>query len=349
MIPQSIDDVLTAHLARVGYWLQHGNLVPWQADTYQMSQIIYPLNAQAQIYWSLLFLRTDRLVGFSQWVALPVMMLNIYGISRMIHIERKWAIVAALTVFSIPSIYLQAFTAMTDLVSAVLFVSMLYLLLLGLESGQIEVLGLSGLALGLSLGTKQTIIFAIPGLIIFWIYILAVKRKSVLGIFLKWMGISFLAFIIAGSYIYIFNYYWWGNPLGPPVAFQGFTNREAALSIFDYLVKFLLNTKSLFVAVAHLDLFSWNYAKVNPSPGPVFGVVAIFSVVYFVSLIRKRQNNLISFSLFIVAISYGLVLLVVREYTTALLRYLIISYVLLIPPAISSFSNFAEMHLETQE
>ncbi len=349
VLPQSIDDVLTAHLARVGYWLQFGKLTPWQADTYQMSQIIYPLNAQAQIYWSLLFLRTDQLVGFSQWIALPVMMLNIYGICRMMRIERKWAVIASLTIFSIPSIYLQTFTAMTDLVSAVLFVSMFYLLFLGLETGRTETLGFSALALGLSLGTKQTIIFAIPGLIIVCLYILIMKRKAVWGYLLKWTGIFFVAFVTTGSYIYIFNYYWWGNPLGPPVAFQGFTNREATLSIFDYVMKFLLNIKSLFVAILQVDLFSWNYANVNPSPGPMFGVIIIFSMLYLIFLIRNKSNNLIAFSLFIVAVFYGLILLVVREYTTALLRYLIISYALLIPLAISGFLKFSETYLETQE
>ncbi|MBE7434427.1 MAG: hypothetical protein HS100_10955 [Anaerolineales bacterium] len=349
VLPQSIDDVLTAHLSRIGYWLQFGNLKPWQADTYQMAQVIYPFNAQAQIYWSLLFLRTDQLAGFSQWIALPIMILTIYGFCRMMKMGRKWAIMASLTVFSLPSIYLQTFSAMTDLISAVLFVSMLYLLLSGLESRRLEILGLSGLALGLSIGTKQTIIFAIPGLIIVLIYIVIIKKKAVIKYLLQWAGASFASISITGAYIYIANYYWWGSPFGPPATFQGFTNRETTLSVFDTLIRFLLNAKSLLAAIFHLDLFSWNYSVVNPSPGPVFGLLILFTFIYMGSIIRTRQKNVPAFSLFIISVFYGLTLLVVREYTTALLRYLIISYVLLIPLAFSGLSVFAEEKFKTEE
>lgn len=349
VLPQSIDDVLTAHLARVGYWLQFGNLKPWQADTYQMAQIIYPLNAQAQIYWSVLFLNTDQLAGFSQWVALLIMVVTIYGLCRMINMDRKWAIMASLTVFSLPSIYLQAFSAMTDLISAVLFVAMLYLLFLGLETSRLEILWLSGLAFGLSLGTKQTIIFAVPGLLIALIYIVIIKKKVVIKYLLQWAGASFVAFSLTGAYIYAANFYWWGSPLGPPATFQGFTNREATLSVFDSFVRLLLNAKSLLVAIFQLDLFSWNYSVVNPSPGPVFGLLILFALVYMGSIIRTRQNNIPAYSLFVIAVFYGLALLLVREYTTALLRYLIISYVLLIPLAISSLSVFVEENFKTEE
>jgi hypothetical protein len=349
VLPQSIDDVLTAHLARIGYWLQFGSLKPWQADTYQMAQVIYPFNAQAQIYWSLLFLGTDQLAGFSQWIALPIMIVTIYGFCRMMEMGRKWAITASLTVFSLPGIYLQTFSAMTDLNSAVLFVSMLYLLLSGLESRRLEILGLSGLALGLSIGTKQTIIFAIPGLIIVLIYIVIIKKKAVIKYLLQWAGASFAAISMTGAYIYIANYYWWESPFGPPATFQGFTNRETTLSVFDSFIRFLLNAKSLLVAIFHLDLFSWNYSVVNPSPGPVFGLLILFALIYMWSIIRTGQNNVTAFSLFIIAVFYGLTLLVVREYTTALLRYLIISYVLLMPLGISGLSVFVEEKFETEE
>ena len=103
------------------------------------------------------------------------------------------------------------------------------------------------------------------------------------------------------------------------------------------------------MAILNVDLFSWNYATVNPSPGPMFGIIIIFSIIFLILLVRNRKNNLIAFSLFIVAVFYGFVLLVVREYTTALLRYLIVSYVLLIPLAVSGLSIFIERYLDVQE
>jgi len=330
VLPQKIDDVLTAHLARLGYWLQYGNLDPWPADTYQMSQIIYPLNAQAQVYWSLLFLRTDQLAGFSQWVTVPVVLLNIYGLCRMMQVNQKWSVVAALVVFSLPNIYLQSLSAMTDLVSAALFISMIYLFFSGLEASRVEILGLSGLAFGLSLGTKQTIIFAIPSVIIVLLFIVVIRKGLVTKSLLQWAGASIGAFILTGAYIYISNFYWWGSPLGPPTTYQGFTQRETTISTLTLLVRFWENLRSLLQVIFRVDLFSWNYGG-NAWPGPVFGLIFIFAIVYIVYLVRSRQKNLVAFSLFVIAFFYALALLFIRDFTGALSRYLIITVMLLIP------------------
>ena len=46
LIPQSIDDVLTAYLARSGYWIHAGDLAPFEASAYNSVQTSYPVNGQ---------------------------------------------------------------------------------------------------------------------------------------------------------------------------------------------------------------------------------------------------------------------------------------------------------------
>ncbi|MBV6450550.1 MAG: hypothetical protein MHPDNHAH_01274 [Anaerolineales bacterium] len=329
VLPQKIDDVVTAHLARVGYWLQHGNLFPWPADTYQLAQLIYPLNAQAQVFWSLLFLRTDQLAGFSQWIVLPIALLNVYGFSRLLRLERRWSVASALLCFSLPNVYLQSLSAMTDLVSAALFLSVVYLLLLGLTLRHTSILILSGLALGLALGTKQTIFFALPGLLCVLLYIW-VTRKEVVGHLLSWAGASLGAFLLAGAYVYALNYYWWGSPLGPAATYQGFTQRDSALSLMDLFTRLIETMKSLLSVIFQIDWLSWNFDG-NVWPGPALLILIVFALIYIGFLLQDGDKNLTAYSLFGIALIDALILLAVRDFTGSLSRYLIVSIVLTIP------------------
>lgn len=338
ILPQKIDDVVTAHLARVGYWLQHGNLRPWPADTYQLAQVIYPLNAQSQILWSLLFLRSDQLAGISQWIALPIVFLAVYGFARLLQLDRYWSVIAALVCFSIPNVYLQGLTAMTDLVSAALFLCAVYLFFLMLREERLSIL--SGVALGLAVGTKQTILFALPGLFLILAY-LAITRKSLWSLLLKWTGVSLAAFLLAGAYIYISNFVYWGSPLGPDVTYQGFTQRGAALSLIEYLDRFLANGAALLGVLFKVDLMGWNFDG-TVWPGPALFALILCSLLYVGSRVRSREMDLTAYSLMALAVSNALILLLVRDFTGSLSRYLMISMILFVPLGIAGLARIAE-------
>lgn len=338
ILPQKIDDVITAHLARVGYWLQHGNLRPWPADTYQLAQVIYPLNAQSPILWSLLFLRTDQLAGISQWIALPIVSLSVYGFARLLQLDRQWSVIAALVCFSIPNVYLQGLTAMTDLISAALFLCAIYLFFLMVKEERLSIL--SGLALGLAVGTKQTILFALPGLFLVLIY-LAITRKSLWQLLLKWMGVTFAAFLLAGAYIYVSNFLYWGSPLGPDVTYQGFTQRAGGLSLVEYLDRFFVNAATLLNVLFKVDLMGWNFDG-TVWPGPALFILILCSFLYIGIRIRSREMDLTAYALITLAVSNALILLFVRDFTGSLSRYLIISIILFVPLGIAGLARIVE-------
>ena len=79
-IPQNNADSLSTHLARIVYWRQLGSFFPW--PTFMSNQLWYPVNAQLQTYWSLLFLGNDHLVGAVQWLAALVSGVGVYGLAR---------------------------------------------------------------------------------------------------------------------------------------------------------------------------------------------------------------------------------------------------------------------------
>ena len=85
LIPQNNMDSLSTHLSRIGFWLQHGSFFPWQTTT--PDQVWYPVVAQLQTYWTLLFLGNDRMVGIVQWLAALISGVGVYGLGRLFDSE----------------------------------------------------------------------------------------------------------------------------------------------------------------------------------------------------------------------------------------------------------------------
>lgn len=211
-VPPNTNDALTTHLARIGFWLQHGNMLPW--TTSNLFMLIYPVNANLVMLWSMLFTQSAAFTGFVQWSAALAGAVAVYGISRLLGWKRAPSVFAGLVWLGLPEILLQSTTSQLDLVVAVFFVIAVYFLLLGVKEGSMSCAILSALAFGISLGTKQIVLFTIPGLVIFLILIWLKDRKNSGKYLLIWAGLTVGFSLLLGSYIYIQNTSLFGNPLG---------------------------------------------------------------------------------------------------------------------------------------
>jgi hypothetical protein len=209
--PNNVDSVAT-HMNRVVFWLFHGNFFPW--DTEKIYQIIYPVNAQLQIYWSVLFTKTDHFAGFVQYFAALASALAIVGISRINGLSRKQSIFPGIIFLTLPAIVLQSTTTQNDLVITALFIISIYFFFLAIKEQQMTAFALSGVSIGLAVGTKQTMFFLLVPYIILllsaWIFFKKVNFKQLFH--LGW--ISILTFLLIGSQIFISNYIHYGHPLG---------------------------------------------------------------------------------------------------------------------------------------
>ncbi|MBN1304716.1 MAG: glycosyltransferase family 39 protein [Anaerolineales bacterium] len=255
IVPPNNNDSLAVHLARVGYWLQHGSFEPWPTNT--IMQLVYPINAQVQILWTVLFTQSDRLAGFVQWMAVPFSMLAIYGLARFLGWKKQASIFAALIWATLPQILLQSTSTQNDLVVTGFFVTSIYFLFQGLESNSSSALALSGAGLGLAVGIKQSAFYLIPGLAIFLVILLIKNREMYTWPILTWIGCSFFSFILLGSYIYIVNTIEYRNPFGP----QEFIRRAVVnedFSLYNQTV---------------LKISRWSYQMLDPIglPAPVNG------------------------------------------------------------------------------
>ena len=53
------------------------------------------MNAELGVLWTVLWSGTDRLSGFVQWISVPVIMLAIYGLTRLLGYSRWSSAVTA--------------------------------------------------------------------------------------------------------------------------------------------------------------------------------------------------------------------------------------------------------------
>ncbi|MFC2029087.1 ArnT family glycosyltransferase, partial [Chloroflexota bacterium] len=230
-VPPNNNDSISTHMSRVGYWLQQGSFEPW--DTQKNRQLFYPVNAQVQMLWTILFTGSDHLVGFVQWKALLASMATVFGISRLLNASRPQAAFAALVLPSLPAILLQSTTTQNNLVTGALFSTCFYYFFLAVRNNRKDLFIVSGAALGIGLATNLTILFMLPGfslaILLVW---LVHKQVSFRMIFLL-IGGMVSSFLLIGSTIFIINLRVYQNPLGPDSdlghAIQGLVNPSESL------------------------------------------------------------------------------------------------------------------------
>jgi 4-amino-4-deoxy-L-arabinose transferase-like glycosyltransferase len=214
VIPTNTYDAITTHAVRIGYWLQNGNFFPW--DTPRPTQISYPVNAQLLLLWTAQMRGSDVLFFLVQWSAAFFATISVAGLGRLLGNSRRQSIFAGLVFLCFPLIILQSNTTQNDLIAAAVFVPSIYFLILGLQTGHKQMLWLSAISLGLSLGTKQTIYFYLPGLFVLVLLVVLKFRATVVKPLMQWSAACILSFILLASYINIANMVNFGHPFGPP-------------------------------------------------------------------------------------------------------------------------------------
>lgn len=254
-VPPNNNDSLATHMARVAYWFQRGSFFPWPTE--RVWQVTYPVNMQLQMFWLALFTGVDRLVELVQWSGALAAATAVFGLARLLGASRPQAAFAGLLFTTFPEIILESTSTQNDLVAGALFAAMLFLLFLGLRTRQRSMLVLSGLALALGWGTKQTLFFLLPGLALVILLVLLFRRASIQPV-LIWAGSAFAAFLLLGMYMFVVNQAHFGTPMGPEEAVTAQTGGQNQQSLADNL---------------YLNIFRLAYQAIDPTglPDPLTG------------------------------------------------------------------------------
>lgn len=270
VVPPNNNDSLSTHLSRVGYWLQFGSLYPW--PTSRLMQLYYPVNAQLQMLWTVLFWGSDVLVGFVQWGAALACSAAVFGLARLLGFNRCRSAFAAFIFASFPLVLLQSTTPQNDLVAAALLVAEVYFLALGLQKRQPAMLMLSGAALGLGLGTKQTLYFTLPGIGLLALLLLMRQRGKTIHLLLGWAGFALAGFVLFAAPQNLLNLRTFGLPFGPP---EAMSQSVGGLDVSSALNNVLYNVPRLLYQAVDVS------GLPNPLDGYVHKVVAAVSGRFF--------------------------------------------------------------------
>jgi 4-amino-4-deoxy-L-arabinose transferase-like glycosyltransferase len=213
IFPQNTSDSMYNWLARIGHWLQQGSLRPY--ESFSVFGIIYPYNNSLLMMWSVLFTHTDHYVGLVQWCSALMLSLSIYGLATLLRFSKTQAGFAALIFLTFPIVILQSGTAQNDILVACFLLIGLYFFISGFQFSNRSHILFSAISLALAVGTKQYVVFVIPGFVLILLFFLLQKKHPQR---LK-LGTNFIidiliAGLLFGSYAYIQNTIYWKTPLG---------------------------------------------------------------------------------------------------------------------------------------
>jgi 4-amino-4-deoxy-L-arabinose transferase-like glycosyltransferase len=177
-------DALTYHLARVAYYLEHGNLDPYPANYW--AQLVHPHNGTALLLYTFLVSgRRENLFQLVQFVAYLVSIVAAYGIARRIGTRRPASLFAALIFALLTDVQMEASTAQNDLVCAAYVGVSLYFLLSYRGRPEPRRLLFAGVALGLGLGVKASVLSAIPSIAVVAVFAIGAGEPSARELFSK--------------------------------------------------------------------------------------------------------------------------------------------------------------------
>jgi hypothetical protein len=211
-VPPNNSDSMHTHLARVMYWLQQGSFK--QLTCFSIFAKIYPFDNNLNFLWTILFSKTDKFVGFVQYFSAFFGAIAIFGLVRLLGGSKRTGFIIGFLWMTFPENVFQATTTQNDLVVTALFTICVFLFFLFIKTRNNENLFLSGLALGLSFGTKETMFMMGLGIIIMLVLFI-INRKYNLKPIMNWIAIGTISFILLGSFPYINNLYYYHNPFGP--------------------------------------------------------------------------------------------------------------------------------------
>ena len=160
-VPSNNWDSMTYHMSRVGYYLQQSSLAHFQTPNVRQTE--FPFADELLILWTVVFLRDELLANLVQWMAALATAVVAAEAALACGVSRSAALFTAFVFLTLPQVIFQATTTQNDLlVTWFALATLLYLLR---SAGHPRELGLAAVACGLALGTKNTFLLCVPGLL----------------------------------------------------------------------------------------------------------------------------------------------------------------------------------------
>lgn len=208
-------DSMAYHLARAAYYLQQGNLEYFNANYW--AQVVHPKNSTILLIYSLLVSDgNEKVTQLIQYASYWVFVCSIYGISRKIGLNTTQSIFSALVSALLIEGILQATTTQNDMIIAAYFGIATYCLFAFRENRNWIYPFMTGLGVGLAIGTKASSLLVLPSVALIAVY--TVSRFKQLASFGVIALFGILLFTLPSGYVE--NIRIFGHPMGPAAVRQ---------------------------------------------------------------------------------------------------------------------------------
>ena len=210
VVPNNYDSMFY-HLSRIGYWMQNDSVFQFYGGS--IFQLEQPPNAEILQAWTMELTQGDRFAQFVEWFALGGLVCVIYAGARFLGFRKPGSLFAAAVFATLPLPVLEASSTINDLVSAFFVCAAALFLTRAIAKVSTGDAIVGALALGLAIGTKGTVLFALPGLALLGAFGLWQWRPP--GRFIAaGSALLVLATLILGAPNYVETTLDTGNPIG---------------------------------------------------------------------------------------------------------------------------------------
>lgn len=251
-LPQTMDDSLTAYLARAGFWISSGSINFFETSSYNFPLVSYPaLPTLSTVRWIVLT-GTDHMATLDQWIATLVSATLVYAIARRIKLSAGVAVTVGLLWLLTPVTLLQSQMVLNDMVAMVAILTAILLTSHLFDEFRYSDCAVAFIAAFVAVGTKQTVLFMAPSALIaltigLWVFrekkvwLHLVHKKNIVYV----TTLTFLGLLLSFPE-YFFNQKRFGHPLGPSESFGYFADTSVGLEA--RITAIGRNTRKLFTA-----------------------------------------------------------------------------------------------------
>ncbi len=179
-------DSMTYHLARIGYWIDHGNVNYYLTNIDR--QLYSPVLSEYNMLYLMLLSGNDIWLNLHQYVCMLVTAYYFYKVARMLGTDRTFSVFGVFLFLSMPLTITQSITTQNDLSATMWYVLFLYYLLWFIQAPKLSfeketrkelleylvcVAASVGFAFLMKVSVCASMIFFVP-----WLLICCIKRKD---------------------------------------------------------------------------------------------------------------------------------------------------------------------------
>jgi hypothetical protein len=286
-------DSLNYHFTFPVEWLKNHNLNNPIVVSDYVAPTYYPINGSLIFFWLILPFKSVFLADIGQLPFFVMAFLSVFAIARKSGVCKIFALFAGVLFTMTPNYFKQLEISYIDVIVAALFLTALNFLLIYYHNLAMKSLIISGISIGLLIGTKITALPQAAILLLLFFYIIF-KKINKIGLKRAVLSLGLLIFIIVlfGGFTYIKNYIFTRNPFYP-----------LDLKIFNFTI--FKGVMSKGYPGGEID-FSWSTALFHEGLGIGFTLLVLPGLIITIirSFRKKIVNKQISFLIFIIPMLY---------------------------------------------